>query len=134
MGEDEPEAAEQMRTLLNHLGGPLHLRRAVVEGILGDCDKMRWTGQLEELFSTPDEVWALELPTTHFAWRYVKFLPQGVLFGIVDAARFDELQIVDWYFKEHDATSALAPYQSAAIAAQRSGQLTYSRRHPELSL
>ena len=52
----------------------------------------------------------------------------------MDATRFDELQIVDWYFKELDATSALAPYQSAAIAAQRSGQLHYSRWRPELSL
>jgi hypothetical protein len=123
-----------MKTLVNHLGGPLQLQRSVVEGVLGDCDKMRWTGQLEALFSTPDEVWQVEMSSPAFAWRYVKFLPQGVLFGIVDAARFDELQIVDWYFKELDATSALAPYQSAAIAAQRSGQLHYSRLRPELSL
>ena len=128
------QAADQLKTLVNHLGGPLQLRRSVVEGLLGDYAKVRWTGLLKELFSTPDEVWQVELPTPRFAWRYVKVLPQGVLFGIVDAARFDELQIVDWYFKELDATNAFAPYQSAAIAAQRSGKLTYSRINPELSL
>lgn len=123
-----------MKILVNHLGGPLRLRRSVVEGALGDYAKVRWTGLLEELFSTPDEVWQVDLPMPHFAWRYVKFLPQGVLFGIVDVARFDDLQIVDWYFMELDATSAFARYQSADIAAQRTGQLNYSRWRPELSL
>lgn len=116
-----------VKILLNHFGGPLHLHADVFARVIGEGDKFKWVELLEALFSQPDEVWQLELPGPLHAWRYVKFYQEGAFFGIVDIGRPDDLRIVDWYLLPYDANSPEAEVQAAAIDAQREGQLNHTK-------
>lgn len=115
------------KILTNHLRGILSLPREVFDLRIAQQSKMEVVHLLDELFAHPDEVWQLEMDQPRHAWRYVKYYQQGALFGIVDIERMDHLKVVDWYFLKHDKDAPEATAQAAAIEAERTGKLTYSK-------
>lgn len=115
------------KILTNHLGGVVFLPRKVFDLCIADRTKIRVVNMLDDLFKHPDEVWQLDADETSQNWRYAKFYQEGALFGIVDTSRLEYLSIMDWYFLEHDPGAPDANIRSAAIDAERTGKLIFSK-------
>ncbi len=111
----------------NHLRGFVWLSRKVFDLLVAQQSKLELVHMLNDLFEHPDEVWQLEMDQPRHAWRYVKYYHEGALFGIVDIERMDHLNVVDWYFLKHDKDGPEATAQAAAIEAERTGKLIYSK-------
>jgi hypothetical protein len=115
------------KILTNHLGGVVFLTRKVFVHCIADEAKMRAVNMLDDLFKHPDEVWQLDAGKPSQPWRYVKYYQEGALFGMVDTTRMEYLNIMDWSFLELDQHAPDAPIRSAAIDAERTGKLIYSK-------
>ncbi|HMN05067.1 MAG TPA: hypothetical protein PKD45_05010 [Flavobacteriales bacterium] len=115
------------RPLTNHLGGVVFLPREVFERCIAEEAKMRAVSMLDDLFEQPNEVWELGSDGATPAWRYVRYYQEGAFFGMLDLSRLTYPQIVDWYFLEHDPNAPDAATRFAAIEAERTGKLIFSK-------